>query len=525
MVEWAVAYAQTGWAVFPVRRDKKPYTEHGHLDATCDLEQIRAWWERWPEANIGLPVPAGYVVLDVDVKDGAHISDLGELPETVIARSGGGGWHVWFRLPENSPEIKGGKALPGVDIRAGGKNYLLVFPSIHPSGQQYEWETEPITMGQVAVIPDHLLELVRKEAPLPPKDGPSVPGDAQKWLDEALAKAEVGNRNPVGFDMACQLRDDGISYEDAERVMLEYQRRVDHPRQRYTEQEAVNSLTSAYAAPAREKARSRNADPRTERLAEEGVAQASPSLSSSDQVRASVGTVAPSGGNDAPEAISEDGEGIHSFHSIPFIQAKQNSSGLSEWDKRYPDLLAAMQEVDALPIDGVVQHPGSPANQRRRKQYNILRTAWEIAFPADPLTLNAMSKWLNLVEPGMEGELVLDQLDGFLRAPHNGPIRTPRAAFTTALLNDLDPEGKAERRAKKDAGRIEYRKSQKSKDAKANKDEPKQPKSKPQPDPGEWRDPEASNVLARLRRNAEARPNLPELRELADDYARRYGLA
>jgi hypothetical protein len=178
---------------------------------------IRAWWARWPDANIGLPIPEGYVVLAVDTKDGAHIADLGEIPDTVIARTGSinPGWHVWFRLPMdasgNYPEVRSGKALPGVDIRAASKNSLVVFPSIRENGNRYEWETAPITTGQVAIIPDRLLDSIRKEEPLPPKADPTSPGDAGKRLDAALARADTGNRNETGFWLACQLRDAQIA--------------------------------------------------------------------------------------------------------------------------------------------------------------------------------------------------------------------------------------------------------------------------------------------------------------------------
>ena len=60
-----------------------------------------------------------------------------------------------------------------------------------------------IAEERIAVIPDRLLDTIRKEPPLPPKDGPSLPGDAGKWLDDALARVDDGNRNDVGFWLAC----------------------------------------------------------------------------------------------------------------------------------------------------------------------------------------------------------------------------------------------------------------------------------------------------------------------------------
>ncbi len=50
------------------------------------------------------------------------------------------------------------------------------------------------------------------------------------------------------------------------------------------------------------------------------------------------------------------------------------------------------------------------------------------------------------------------------------------AAFSTALDNDLDPKGKADRRAKKDASRAEYKKEQ-TKTKAADRAQPDAPKS------------------------------------------------
>ena len=43
-LDWALAYAAAGLAVFPVGAEKRPLTEHGVKDATTDEAQIRGWW-------------------------------------------------------------------------------------------------------------------------------------------------------------------------------------------------------------------------------------------------------------------------------------------------------------------------------------------------------------------------------------------------------------------------------------------------------------------------------------------------
>ena len=76
MLKAALEYAQKGIPVCPVEpKGKEPLTKHGFKDATTDEKQIRAWWERWPNANIGLvPGPANLVVIDYDGGEGLEFA-------------------------------------------------------------------------------------------------------------------------------------------------------------------------------------------------------------------------------------------------------------------------------------------------------------------------------------------------------------------------------------------------------------------------------------------------------------------
>jgi hypothetical protein len=133
----ALSYASLGWPVLPIRpRSKLPATEHGLTDATCDAAQIRAWWERWPEAGVGIALaPAGLCAVDVDPRNGGALEALPEQPDTLTARTGGGGWHLLFKVPEGA--TLPGKLGPGLDVKHRG--YILAEPSVHPSGRGYSW--------------------------------------------------------------------------------------------------------------------------------------------------------------------------------------------------------------------------------------------------------------------------------------------------------------------------------------------------------------------------------------------------
>jgi putative DNA primase/helicase len=82
-------------------------TPHGVKDATTDLDQIEKLWTDTPDANIGFATgtESDLLVLDIDPRnDGGKTlarleKELGPLPETVTAFSGGGGYHLLFKHP------------------------------------------------------------------------------------------------------------------------------------------------------------------------------------------------------------------------------------------------------------------------------------------------------------------------------------------------------------------------------------------------------------------------------------------
>ena len=170
---------------------KHPRTLKGLRAATDDLPQVRDWWSRWPEANIGVPTGDGLVVLDFDSDEALREAKSRGLPSTLEVATAKGR-HLYFAGEARSRV----GLLPGMDIRGDG-GYVVAPPSIHASGHVYEWRSTP---GEVAPLPEWIeqaLSAPRREA------------TARSSLD-ADEFAE-GQRNDGLFRLACAARRAGLA--------------------------------------------------------------------------------------------------------------------------------------------------------------------------------------------------------------------------------------------------------------------------------------------------------------------------
>lgn len=149
MLDYALAYIKLGWYIFPLCPGQKvPITKHGVKDATTDEALIRKWWEKWPDANIGLACGkvSGVYVVDIDRSETGDVNgfdslkEFPELPHTISQSTPRGGCHVFYWT--NNPPANRNSFRPGIDIRGDGY-YVVLAPSIHPNGGVYEWIFPP----------------------------------------------------------------------------------------------------------------------------------------------------------------------------------------------------------------------------------------------------------------------------------------------------------------------------------------------------------------------------------------------
>jgi Bifunctional DNA primase/polymerase, N-terminal len=159
VLDAALDYAVRGWPVLPIAvRGKVPITAHGLKDATTDLDVIREWWSRTPNANVGIRTDE-FVVVDCDGPIGKRnwldfIAGVG-FTSSPYAWTGGGGLHIWYRRDGHPVRNRAGW-LEHVDVRSEG-GYVIVPPSVHPSGADYYWEVGPDERA-VPRMPARLLE-------------------------------------------------------------------------------------------------------------------------------------------------------------------------------------------------------------------------------------------------------------------------------------------------------------------------------------------------------------------------------
>lgn len=246
LLDAALMYAGFGWHVMPLHNiengtctcrpspsrpkggalcespGKHPRIKTGRAfeAATVDPEQIRSWWSRWPNANIGIATGqrSKLCVVDLDGQHGyaklqslllsrdssdkasdhvaePHFSSPGAaaLPLTLAAASGrdGIGAHLYFYCDGPSPTGSG----DGLDVRGNG-GLVVAPPSMHVTGRPYRW----LNTGPLAAMPGWLLNWFNERDRKPAQATVQLPPHLAARQRTGLATRLASEREAVSVD-------------------------------------------------------------------------------------------------------------------------------------------------------------------------------------------------------------------------------------------------------------------------------------------------------------------------------------
>lgn len=173
-----------GWSIIPVSINKQPLVEwKKYQEIKPTREELVKWFEEYSDANIGVVTGriSNIVVVDIDPRHGGSTKEFSRII-TVKTKTGGNGEHFYF-LYEGGIQNHAG-IRPGIDIRGEG-GFVVVPPSIHASGKQYEWLMSPHANTPIIPLPLFVKEWIK-----------NLRSNSEgRWNPELLKGVEEGRRN------------------------------------------------------------------------------------------------------------------------------------------------------------------------------------------------------------------------------------------------------------------------------------------------------------------------------------------
>ena len=203
----ALKYAKQGYYTIPIEyRKKNPVLMNWQVKGTVDPERIEEYFPEGIQQNIGILTGeiSNIFVVDIDGKEGQlsfmSLIEKGKdlLPKTLSARTGGGGFHQFWKYDKRMSKNRVG-ILPHIDIRSTG-GQVVCYPSIHPNDKPYQWITVKEGGGkEPAIAPEWFIKALLK-------------GTSEKKAEINLTgDIPKGQRNDTIYRCACKFINDGFT--------------------------------------------------------------------------------------------------------------------------------------------------------------------------------------------------------------------------------------------------------------------------------------------------------------------------
>ncbi len=184
MVEYALKYAEKyDMAIVPlhfpiegkcschkgsqcISPGKHPIISNGQHGWSKDPEQIKDWWGKWPNANIGVvtgEASNGLAIIDIDSEEGLkninqYIPYNIKYPISKTARNGFG-QHWIFKTHYNIGDKIGN--IKGSDLRNNG--IIVLPPSLGITGKRYEWKMS-LKENPIPELPQSYINVIESQS-------------------------------------------------------------------------------------------------------------------------------------------------------------------------------------------------------------------------------------------------------------------------------------------------------------------------------------------------------------------------
>lgn len=254
MLDFALDYIAKGWSVIPLAvGTKTPAIKlTGYLAGTDRLgeAEARGYWGRengGPQRfGIGIVTgaPSRLAVVDIDPRNGGDLNLGADFGIVAAVETGGGGAHLYCKMPDGADWRCGKTSKPGVDLKANG-GYVVAPPSLHPSGGVYRWLMDT-SQAPLGTVPAWALEGLASSSS--PWISGSRSAEFEKELDSPSALP--GTLNDMRARLAGHLARLGGDEGDAIGRLLAWGRVVapGDPRMEYETTEVVRRMYDKEAA-------------------------------------------------------------------------------------------------------------------------------------------------------------------------------------------------------------------------------------------------------------------------------------
>jgi hypothetical protein len=186
-LDWALRYLADGYSIFPIASDKKPLLDWKEFQIRqATEEEVRGWWNKWPNAGIGIVTGeiSGICVVDVEFDGDATI-----FPPTYTVRTGRGGVHLYYLYLEGVRNDLS-RVIPSVDVRGEG-GFVVAPPTVTRFIYNDKW-----VGGEYTVIDD------APKMPFPIELFKKAPNLLNKFDPKLLKGVTEGGRNQSAASVA-----------------------------------------------------------------------------------------------------------------------------------------------------------------------------------------------------------------------------------------------------------------------------------------------------------------------------------